>query len=71
MSKARPPKPTADRDAYTVEEFCRRHAISRGTYYNLKNLGLGPREARALGRVLVTREAAEAWRRAREMIETA
>jgi hypothetical protein len=53
-------------DAYTIDEFCRRNSISHGTYYNLKNLGLGPREARAMKRVLITKEAAADWRRARE-----
>ncbi len=57
---------TAERDAYTLEEFCARHAICRSTYYNLKADGKGPREAHA-GRILITREAAEAWRRAREL----
>lgn len=61
------PKSTAERDAYTLDEFCRRHAISRGTFYNLKAVGKAPVEARAMGRVLITREAAEAWRRAREV----
>lgn len=51
-----------DLDAYSIEEFCRRHGISRGTYYNMKEAGLGPREKRAMGRVLITREAAQEWR---------
>jgi hypothetical protein len=59
----RPAKPTEDRDAYSIGEFCRRHNISRGTYYNLKHLGLGPREARAMGRVIITKEAATDWRK--------
>jgi hypothetical protein len=62
----KPPKPTTDRDAYSVEEFCQRHNISRGTYYNLRTARKGPVEARVLNRVLITRESAEAWRRARE-----
>jgi hypothetical protein len=61
---------TAERDAYSISEFCRRHNISHGTYYNLKNRGLGPREARAMSRVIITKEAAADWRRARESIET-
>jgi hypothetical protein len=59
-----------DRDAYSIDEFCLRHGISHGTYYNLKNRGLGPREARAMTRVLITKESAAAWRRERESIET-
>ena len=42
-------------DAYSIEAFCRRHSISRSMYYNLKTAGKGPREAHALGRVLITK----------------
>jgi hypothetical protein len=51
-----------DLDAYSIEEFCRRHSISRATYYNLKQAGKGPIEGHALGRVLITKEAALEWR---------
>jgi hypothetical protein len=49
-------------DSYSIEEFCRRNSISRGTYFNMKAAGTGPREKRAMGRVLVTKEAAQEWR---------
>jgi hypothetical protein len=65
-----PPKSTEERDAYSIDEFCRRHGISRGTYYNLKTRGLGPREARAMSRVIISVEAAADWRRQRETIES-
>jgi hypothetical protein len=68
--KSGPTETTEDRDAYSIDEFCRRHNISHGTYYNLKNRGLGPREARAMSRVIITKEAAADWRRERESIET-
>jgi hypothetical protein len=55
-------EPQAELDAYSIEEFCRRHSISRATYYNLKLAGKGPREGHALGRVLITRESARDWR---------
>jgi hypothetical protein len=55
-------EPQAELDAYSIEEFCRRHSISRATYYNLKLAGKGPRESHALGRVLITRESARDWR---------
>jgi hypothetical protein len=55
--------PLIERDAYSIQEFCRRHSISHGTYYNMKNAGKGPREGHVLGRVLITKEAALAWRR--------
>jgi hypothetical protein len=64
------PKPasTAGRDCFSIEEFCERHNISRGTYYNLRTVNKGPVEARVFNRVLISRESAEAWRRAREQI---
>lgn len=61
-AQAPPPRSTAERDAYTVPEFCARHRISTGTYYNLKKRNLGPREGWALGRALITKEAAAEWR---------
>ena len=41
-----------DVDAYSIPEFCRRHGICRGTYYNMKANRTAPREFRAMGRVL-------------------
>lgn len=52
-----------DLDAYSIEEFCRRHGISRGTYCNMRAVGRGPKEGHAMGRVLITKEAALEWRR--------
>jgi hypothetical protein len=49
-------------DAYSIEEFCRRNSISRGTFYNMREAGSGPREKRAMGRVLITKESAREWR---------
>jgi hypothetical protein len=49
-------------DCYSIAEFCRRHSICRGTYYNLQAAGVGPRETRAMSRVLISREAAQEWR---------
>jgi hypothetical protein len=62
----KPHTPASERDAYTVDEFCHRHMISRGSYYNMRAIGIAPTEMRAMGRVLISRESAEAWRRARE-----
>lgn len=63
-----PPKVTKtkiaeDLDAYSIDEFCRRHGISLGTYYNLKRVGRGPREGRAFSRVLISKESAARWRK--------
>jgi hypothetical protein len=53
-------------DAYSVQEFCERHRISRPFFYKLLAQGLGPRVLRLGSRTLVTREAAAAWRAERE-----
>jgi hypothetical protein len=52
--------------AYNIREFCAAHRISEAMYYKLRALGLGPREARALSKVIITQEAAAEWRRQRE-----
>ena len=52
--------------AYTIPEFCEAHRISESMYYKIRADGLGPREARALSKVIITKEAAADWRRARE-----
>jgi hypothetical protein len=61
-----PPESTEERDAYSIEEFCRRHNVSHGTFYNMRKRGQGPREARAMTRVLITKEAAADWRKKNE-----
>jgi hypothetical protein len=61
--KSSPAESIENRDAYSIEEFCHRHGISHGTYYNLKALGLGPREGGAMTRVLISRESAASWRK--------
>jgi hypothetical protein len=56
-----------DADAYSVEEFCTRHRISpQQLFYKLKPQGLMPVTFNVGARVLISREAAAAWRRARE-----
>jgi hypothetical protein len=54
-----------DLDCYSILEFCRRHGFSRPHFYRLRIQGLTPVEFRLGNRVLITREAAEAWRRER------
>jgi hypothetical protein len=61
---------SAGADAASISRFCARHDISRATYYNLRQSGLGPREMRIGTRVLITAEAAAAWRREREAATT-
>ena len=55
------------KSAYSISEFCLDHGISRGTYYNLKRRGRGPREMHLGGQtVRITEEAAAEWRRQME-----
>ena len=51
---------------YSVAEFCREHGISRGLFYNMLREGRGPRVIKAGRRTLISREAAEEWRRRME-----
>jgi hypothetical protein len=53
-----------DADAYSVDEFCSRHRISVQLFY--KNRQQMPRTFRIGTRVLISKEAAAAWRRQRE-----
>jgi hypothetical protein len=53
-------------DAYSVEEFCARHRISPQLFYKLRPLGLMPVTFNVGTRVLISREAADVWRRTRE-----
>jgi hypothetical protein len=55
-----------DVDAFSIEEFCRRHGISPQLFYKLKPQGLMPPTFRLGTRVLISREAAARWRAERE-----
>jgi hypothetical protein len=55
------------RQAWTIDEFCQAHAISRATFYNLQKQGIGPRVMRVRARRLVSEAAAAEWR---EQMET-
>jgi hypothetical protein len=57
--------PDAELDAFSIAEFCRRHGISIQLFYKFKNDM--PVTFRIGTRVLISREAAAAWRREREM----
>jgi hypothetical protein len=65
-SKVIPDVAIDDADAFSVCEFCRRNRISVQLFYKLKPLGLMPKTFRLGARVLISREAAAAWRRERE-----
>ena len=51
-------------DAYSIEEFCARHRISVQAFYKYRSLM--PRTFNVGTRVLISKEAAAAWRRERE-----
>ena len=55
-----------ERDAYSVEEFCNRHGISRAYLYLLWRRGAGPRFMQVGARRLISKEAAFDWRRSTE-----
>ena len=54
------------RAAYSVNEFCKAHRISRALLYQMLKEGTGPRTMKVRGRRLISAEAAEQWRRDRE-----
>jgi hypothetical protein len=60
----------ADRAAYTIDEFCAAHRISRRKFYELEEEGTGPRLMRVGSKVLISIEAAAAWRAERETAST-
>jgi hypothetical protein len=57
--------------AFTIPQFCARHAISEGLYQKLRELGLGPRETCLLDRKIISEEAETAWRAEREAASNA
>ena len=54
------------RQAYTVEEFCEAHRISRAMFYVLQSQGKGPRIMKVGRRTLISGEAAQEWRSSME-----
>lgn len=57
------PEPT---DAFPIPLFCAMHGFSPAHYYRLRAAGLGPKEMKVGGRVLISKESAARWRRQRE-----
>jgi hypothetical protein len=53
----------AARAAYTVDEFCNAHRISRSKLYELWATGKGPRFIQIGAKKIITNEAASDWRR--------
>ena len=44
-------------EAYSIPEFCEAHRISESMYYKIRAAGLGPKETRALSKIIITKEA--------------
>jgi hypothetical protein len=57
--------PLDGRDAWSIDEFCIQHAISKSSYYNLKRKGEGPRETHVGTKILISRKDAADWLRKR------
>ena len=57
----------AGRAAYTVNEFCDAHRISRSKLYQLWAAGVGPRFIKIGTKKIITLEAATVWRREGEV----
>jgi hypothetical protein len=67
-----PPAPRKKRDlldvpqhAFTIQEFCDAHRISRSQFYELEKKGLAPVVTNLGGKLVIMAEAATAWRRKR------
>jgi predicted DNA-binding transcriptional regulator AlpA len=54
--------------AFSIQQFCDSHGISRGKYYLLLQEGLAPKIMKIGRRTLISIEAAEAWRREMERL---
>ena len=65
---ARPPirGPPIPHACFSVQTFCAAHLISEAMYFKMKAAGWGPAEMKVGSRVLISFEAAAAWRRERE-----
>ena len=55
------------REAWTIDEFCQSHAISRATFYNLRKRGTAPRIFKVGARTLISADAAAEWRERMEI----
>ena len=55
-----------EKGADSISNFCKAHDFSRAMYYILKKEGRAPQSFRVGRRELISREAAEKWRRDRE-----
>jgi predicted DNA-binding transcriptional regulator AlpA len=71
MQMTRPESDNDGLDALSIPQFCARHGISPQTFYRMKAEGIAPAMFKLGTRVLISREAAAAWRREREATSAA
>jgi hypothetical protein len=55
-----------EKDAYSIQEWAKRHDVSVPLFYKLQREGRGPRVMHIGRRTLISAEAAAQWRRERE-----
>jgi hypothetical protein len=66
-----PPSSPPPRLALSILEFCAAFGLSEDFFYKLKRQGQAPRLMRVGSRTLISMEAADEWRKAREAASTA
>ncbi len=59
-----------ERATYSIDDFCRAYAISRGMFYKLLKVGQAPRIMCVGTHKRISTEAAEEWRRQREAVSS-
>jgi hypothetical protein len=59
-------RPERPKLAFSLREFCDSHSISESTFHRLVREGRGPVVMRVGGKILISTEAAKAWRKAME-----
>jgi hypothetical protein len=64
--RRRPVSAEANTLAMSIREFCRLHGISEDQFYKMQREEWGPTVMHVGSRTLISREAAERWRRERE-----
>ena len=55
--------------AFTVNEFCESHGISRSLFYEIRKKNKGPAIMKVSGRTLISAESAAVWRRRMEQAD--
>ena len=58
---------TARLTVLTIDDFCKRNALSRRTFFNLQAAGQGPAIMKVGGNVRITYKSERAWRRRMEI----